>query len=119
MQVIFTWLENIFVSRKADKMYPYLKDKAVKKLETKELYKIKQNISAMLFHKIGGVVINATDNILIAKFVGLISVGLYSNYYLIINALEIIIIQFFNAIVASVGNLGAVKKSDAEKRLLI
>ena len=115
MQVIFTWLENIFVSRKADKMYPYLKDKAVKKLETKELYKIKQNISAMLFHKIGGVVINATDNILIAKFVGLISVGLYSNYYLIINALEIIIIQFFNAIVASVGNLGAVKKSDAVK----
>ena len=115
VQVIFTWLENVFVSIKADKMYPYLKEKKVEKLKTTELKKIKQNINAMLFHKIGGVVINSTDNILIAKFIGLVSVGLYSNYYLIINALEIIIIQFFNAIVASIGNLGATRKNSEVK----
>lgn len=111
LQVIFTWLENVFISLKANKMYPYLLEKDTQKLDKEEYQKIKQNIKAMLFHKIGGVAVNSTDNILIAKFVNLVSVGLYSNYYLIINALEIIIIQFFNAIVASIGNLGATKKS--------
>ena len=32
LQIIFTLLENIFVSMKADKMYPYLKEKNVGKL---------------------------------------------------------------------------------------
>ena len=105
IQILFTWLENIFVSLKANKMYPYLKDKNIKKLDKTENKKIRQNVFAMFFHKIGIVVVSSTDNILISKYIGLAAVGIYSNYYLIINALEIIIIQFFNAIVASVGIL--------------
>lgn len=106
-QVVFTWLENICISIKADRMYPYLKDKNIKKLDKKELNTISKNVRAMLFHKIGGVVVNSTDNILISKLVGLIAVGMYSNYYLITSALDTITAQFFNAITASVGNLGA------------
>lgn len=106
-QVLFTWIENICVSNRANKMYPYLKDKNIKPVEEKELNGIKKNVKAMLFHKIGGVIVNSTDNILISKFIGLIAVGIYSNYFLITSALETIIGQFFNAIVASVGNLGA------------
>lgn len=106
-QVLFTWIENIFVSRKANQMYPYLKDKKIKPLPKRELKAIRKNVGAMLYHKLGGVVVNSTDNILISKFVGLIAVGIYSNYLLIISALETVTSQFFNAIVASVGNLGA------------
>lgn len=106
-QVLFTWIENIFVSKKANQMYPYLKDKKIKPLPKRELKTIKKNVGAMLYHKLGGVVVNSTDNILISKFVGLIAVGIYSNYLLIISALETVTSQFFNAIVASVGNLGA------------
>ena len=116
IQILFTWLENVFVSLKANKMYPYLKEKNIQKLDDKEYKKIKQNVFAMFFHKIGIVVVNSTDNILISKYIGLVALGIYSNYYLIINALEIIIIQFFNAIVASVGNLGATKDEKAVKK---
>ena len=114
-QVVFTWLENICISIKADKMYPYLKDKNIKKLDKKELNTISKNVRAMLFHKIGGVVVNSTDNILISKLVGLIAVGMYSNYYLITSALDTITAQFFNAITASVGNLGACTNSKKVK----
>ena len=106
-QVISTILENIAISRKADKMYPYLKEKNVNKLLKDELSQIKKNVFAMMFHKIGGMVVNSTDNIILSKFVGLTAVGLYSNYYMIINGIELITNQIFDAIVASVGNLGA------------
>ena len=114
-QVVFTCLENICISIKADRMYPYLKDKNIKKLDKKELNTISKNVRAMLFHKIGGVVVNSTDNILISKLVGLIAVGMYSNYYLITSALDTITAQFFNAITASVGNLGACTNSKKVK----
>lgn len=107
LQIIMTWLENILISIKANKMYPYLKEKSIKKLSKNELTDIKKNVNAMIFHKLGGVMVNSTDNILISKYVGLSSVGIYSNYYLIINALENVTSQFFNAIIASIGNLGA------------
>lgn len=105
-QTIFTWAENICISKTADKIYPYLKQNDIEKLDTDSIVEIKKNISAMLFHKIGGIVVNSTDNIIISKFVGLKAVGLYSNYYIIITALNSIFNQLFTSIVASVGNLG-------------
>lgn len=106
-QIIFTFMENVCVSKKADKMYPYLKEKDIKKLEKNDTEKIKKNVIAMIGHKIGGIVVNGTDNLVLSKFVGLTEVGIYSNYYLVINALNIILGQVFTAITASVGNLVA------------
>lgn len=106
-QIVFTFMENVTLSIKADKMYPYLKEKKAKKLEKSDTDKIKKNVIAMIGHKIGGIVVNGTDNLILSKFVGLVEVGIYSNYYLIINALNIILGQVFTAVTASVGNLVA------------
>lgn len=108
LQIIFTFLENVLISRKADKMYPFLRDKTKRKLDKKTKTEIIKNTKAMMMHKIGGVVVNSTDNILLSSFVGLKVVGIYSNYYLITNALNIIFGQIFNSITASVGNLCAI-----------
>ena len=35
-----------------------------------------------MMHKLGTVVVNNTDNLLISAFVDVVSVGIYSNYYL-------------------------------------
>ena len=106
-QIIFTFAENVAISKKADKLYPYLKEKNINKLEKEDTEKIKKNVVAMIGHKIGGIIVGGTDNIILSKFVGLVEVGIYSNYYLIINALNVIIGQVFTAITASVGNLVA------------
>ncbi|PFE56421.1 sugar translocase, partial [Bacillus cereus] len=63
------------------------------------------------------VVINGTDNIVISKFVGIIWVGMYSNYLLILNTLNTLLGYFFYSITASVGNLNV--KEDAEKKHFI
>lgn len=104
--ILCTLANNICISRKADKMYPYLKDKNVKKLDKEERKDIVRNIKAMLMHKVGNVAVNNTDNLLLSALVGTIAVGKYSNYYLIIRSVKQVLEQMFQGIAASVGNMG-------------
>ena len=64
-----------------------------------------KNIKAMIAHKIGGMTVFSTANLILSKFVGLTAVGLYSNYYLVIAASNSFAGQFFASITASIGNL--------------
>ena len=104
-QIIFTFAENVAISKKADKLYPYLKEKNINKLEKEDTEKIKKNVVAMIGHKIGGIIVGGTDNIILSKFVGLVEVGIYSNYYLIINAMQTLFSQVINALTPSIGHL--------------
>ncbi len=112
IQIVFTFIENVLVSIKADKMYPFLKSKEKVKLDKTTKNEIIKNTKAMMMHKIGGVVVNSTDNILISKLIGLAVVGIYSNYLLIINALNTILGQIYNSLTASVGNMLVVDKKE-------
>ncbi|MEG0442784.1 MAG: hypothetical protein RR548_07460 [Carnobacterium sp.] len=112
VQIVFTVIENILLSKKADSMYPFLKTKNKEKLneaDKKELYK---NVKAMALHRIGGVAVEGTDNILVSAFVGIIWVGLYSNYLLVLNAINSILNPLFDSVTASVGNLNAVESKE-------
>lgn len=111
-QILFTWMENYFLSKKADKMYPYLKEKTTEELDEKTTLVLKRNIFAMVFHKIGAIIVDSSDNILLSKFVGLAAVGIYSNYTLIMQALVTMIDQVFHSIAASVGNLRATESEE-------
>lgn len=102
-----TLLRNILFSRSANSIYPYLKTKYIGKLDEDETKKIKNNVKAMIMHKMGGVVVDSTDNLLLSKIVSVSVVGLYSNYYLITHTISTIYNMLFNALIASVGNLGA------------
>lgn len=114
LQIISTLLENILVSIKANKMYPYLKDKNKVPIDTTTKNEIIKNTKAMMMHKVGGVIVNSTDNIILSKYVGLFYVGLYSNYSLIITALNTILGQIYNSVTASVGNLVASTNKDKQ-----
>ena len=107
INILSTLVINLLVSRKADKMYPYLLDKNVEPLKEGEKKKLFTDVKDLFVLKIGNIAVNNTDNILLSSFVGIVAAGLYSNYLLITEAVKGIIIQIFNAISASVGNLGA------------
>lgn len=107
IQIICTVMSNIMISKKADKMYPYLINNQ-EKLSKRQQKKIFKDVYAMTAHKVGGVVVEGTDNILISAFVSIESVGIYSNYVLIKSSIDQMLSQLFNALTASVGNLNAV-----------
>jgi O-antigen/teichoic acid export membrane protein len=104
IQVIMTILSNWALSRKADQMYPFLKDKNIKKLDKKDKDEIVKNTKGLMIQKVGNVVVNSTDNIILSKFVSLASVGLYSNYRLVIYALSMIINQVYTSLTPGIGN---------------
>lgn len=116
-QVLFTVAENVILSTVADRMYPYLKDKNVRPLRDEERRPIMRNIRAMLFHKIGTLVVGSTDNLLLSKFLGLGVVGVYSNYSLIVEAIKKVLSRMYEAVTASVGNLNA--EGDREKLYIV
>lgn len=117
MYIVCTLLCNLCLSKKADRMYPFLRQKNKKKLPKEERNAILKNIRAMLMHKVGGVVVNDTDNLLISAFVGVIDVGIYSNYFLIIGSVRQVIDQIFSGITASVGNLGVTEDTEKVKNV--
>ena len=107
LKLCATFVCNALLARKADRLYPYLKQKTVQPLPAPVRQDISKNIRAMIAHKLGGVVVFGTDNILIAYFVGAVSVGLYSNYLLITQSLKSAYSMIFRAMTASIGNLCA------------
>lgn len=74
------------------------------KLSKTERHKIFNDTKATLCHKIGYTVLNSTDNIVLSRFVGLVSVGIYSNYSLVITSLNSLLSQLLGNFTASLGN---------------
>lgn len=117
-QSVFIIIENLVVNSIVDKNYPYMKKLSkANKLDKKEEKKISKDVGALLFHKLGGYTVTFTDNIIISKFIGLVSVGLYSNYSMIINIINNIVQMFIGNITSSLGNY--VAKENSEKTLKI
>jgi len=105
IKLVFIILENVIITIIANKMYPFLRDKNVIELDSIVKKDIYTRIKALLFHKIGIVVVLGTDNIIISGILGVIVVGIYSNYYTIINAVDTLFGQIITTSTASVGNL--------------
>ena len=115
--VVCTIIGNICMSRKADRLFPYLKESCKEQLPQEERHDILRNVKAMLMHKIGNVVVNNTDNLLISSFVGIISAGIYSNYYLIIGSVRQVLEQAMLGVAESVGNLGVTEENEKIGRI--
>lgn len=108
---------NVCVAKKADSLYPYLRDKDINPIPKEEKQGIIRNMKAMLMHKIGNVMVNNTDNILLTAMTGLVNAGKYSNYYLIIGSVRQVLDQAFQGITASVGNLGVTEDKSRVKKI--
>lgn len=104
LKTICQLIENLIITIICNNKYPFLKDKA-KKLDKNTEKEILNKVKALFFHQIGTVLVYGTDNVIISKFLGIMYVGLYSNYSLIINSIINSISKFFSSITSSVGNL--------------
>ena len=111
-QIVCTFLGNLAISDKTDKLFPYLKENRGEVLDAKTYRGIQKNVLAMLCHKLGSVVVSGTDNILITQFVGILATGVYSNYVLLTSTVTTLIQQVMSPITASVGNLVALEDKD-------
>ena len=117
IQIITTILENIYISNKANKLYPYLKEKEVEPLSKKESENIFKNVKSLVIYRLGGVIMNGTDNILISTLINVSTVGLVSNYNLITTSVKFIVSSALNGVTASVGNLNATGSIEKKEKI--
>lgn len=111
-QILFCFLQNIIIYNYTSKKYKFLNRKEVKRLNENELGKIKKDVSALILYKVGTISLNSTDNILISSFVGLSTVGLYSNYLLLQTSITGFLSTIFSNLTASIGNVNAKEKNE-------
>ena len=117
IMIICTFLNNVYVTYQAKKMYPYLKDKDVKPLDKSESKGIFSNVKALVVYKIGTIMLESTDSIFISFLVNVLTVGLYGNYKMIINVFKTVGNQVMESLIASIGNLNA--EATNEKKLVV
>lgn len=95
-------LTNIATAIMADKLYPNFKPRGgVKKEQVKE---INQRIKDLFTSKIGFVIYDSADTIVISSFLGLTMLAVYQNYFYILSAITGFISVIFSACTAGIGN---------------
>ena len=116
VRILVICADDVTINRYADRNYPYLEIK--NKVSNGYKSKLFDNVKALMWHKIGGVVSRSTDSLLLTYFVGLSGMGKYSNYALIIGTVGAFFDVAVNAVGASVGNLGAVDRGIKSETVL-
>ena len=105
IKVVMRLIENIALTYITDQLYPYLKQRKFEQLDDDTKKDIFKKVRGLSFHKIAGYVVKGTDNIIIAMFFGVQTVGLYTSYFMVTNAIGAIMDQAYNSLTSSVGNL--------------
>lgn len=114
IQIVMNLVSNILISIKANKLYPYLTEKNIPDITSDEKNEIKGKVKSLVLYRIGPAILNGSDNLILSACVGLSSVGIYSNYYLITNYLYLFLNQITSSLETSIGNLNA-KETDEKK----
>ncbi len=116
--IVFTLLNNIVLTKIADKKYPYLQTAQIDVAVGGEIRKdILSSLKATFLYKLGATIINSTDNILISVILGTVVVGYYNNYFTVVSMVNAVLGIIVNSVLASIGNFNATQSSESKFRL--
>jgi len=111
-------ISNLVIYIITQKRYPEYVKKPNSYLDKESRRSINKNVFALLFHKIGGVVVYSTDSLVIYILLDSATLGRYSNYLLITTNLIAIVSMISNAMRGSIGNSIAKEPVDRNYKLL-
>ena len=110
--ILFTQaLNNIVTAMISKKMYPQYSPTGT--LDPAEKKSINNRIKDLFTSKLGGVIVNSTDTIVISSFLGLEILAIYQNYYYIISSIMAFIAIINSSVLAGIGN-GLIIQSEEE-----
>lgn len=98
-ELICLFTTNIIVNKK----YKYL-IKGENKVEEEVKKDIIIRIKALFCHKIGGLLVNTTDNIIISAVISVNVLGMYSNYVLIMTSITSILVLLVTPLTSMIGH---------------
>lgn len=99
----------------ARKKYPHILSNK-QKLDDGTKHVLLRNIKAMFMHKIGKLLVNTADSVIISAFVGVIALGEYSNYTAILNSMTGILKLVFTSLTSVFGHLYASASKEVTRK---
>lgn len=113
LNIAITLASNIVMSTLVE--HQYKEAFSVKTMLPKdERQRIYKDTFATLCHKIGGIIANGTDSIIISSFIGITVAGIYSNYHMVIYSIITIMQQVTGNFTSSLGNAAVEKTGDEQ-----
>lgn len=112
IELIIFLAQNIYNGKIVNDRYPYIKTKTKYEVDKVTKDNLIMNVKALFLHNIGTYCVFGTDNLLISSFIGLKTVGIYSNYTMITTQLSSLLTPVLNGIGSSVGNLIATESKE-------
>ena len=112
IELLIFIIQNIWNGKVVNERYPYIKRNRRYKVDNETRENLITNVKAIFLHNVGTYCVFGTDNLLISSLISLKTVGLYSNYTLIISQLSSLLTPVLNGIGASVGNLIATETKE-------
>lgn len=110
--IFFNLVSNLITAIITDKKYPYIRTKTTQSLSNEEMSVIKKNIVGAFANKISAAANESLGTLIISSFIGVVIMGVYSNYLYIINIINTFVRIFASSISASIGNYNAVESTE-------
>ena len=103
-------IETLVIWLLTDIMVRKLHDDVIvinKNVDASTKQEITRNVSAMMMHKVGTVMVKTVDGLIISGFIGVVVLGKYTNYNLLAVNIASLISLFFSPLTSVVGHLCA------------
>ena len=100
--VLFTVVNNVLTVCAARRLFPAIEPRGA--LPPALRRQVISDVKSIFMHKVGGVISNSVDNIVISAFLGLVAVAAYGNYYYVVTAVTGLVWAVYNSMNAGFGN---------------
>lgn len=114
IEVIATVIQNYILTKKAENEYPNAFSLNAPPLPHDTVKSLLKDVKGLSMFKLSGTIGNSIDTMLISSFINTATVTIVGNYTMIKDQVYKLLMQFFSAVIPSIGNLAA--EGDANKQ---
>ena len=100
--VVFTVAQNILLVKASRRLFPDIEPRGSLPQELRR--RVISDVKSIFMHKVGGVITNSTDNLVISAFLGLVAVASYGNYYYVVTSVAGLVAVVYSSMTGGFGN---------------
>ena len=100
--VLFTVVQNVLLVKASRRLFPDIEPRGTLSREVRR--KVVSDVKSIFMHKVGGVITNSTDNLVISAFLGLVAVAAYGNYYYVATSVGGLVSVVYSSMTGGFGN---------------
>ena len=115
--VVFTVLQNVLLVTASRRLFPDIEPRGDLPAELRR--RVVSDVKSIFMHKVGGVITNSTDNIVISAFLGLVAVAAYGNYYYVVTSVAGLVAIVYSSMTGGFGNKIYTETKEENFRLLM